>query len=99
MTEAILIEIAQRFRKLEDAQEAADLFLASFKEMADRRIEKAESAHAAGTISCAAYCERVNEPHADLLKLEEVRGDIEKHTEACREDMNRMTDEIRKAAR
>jgi hypothetical protein len=65
--------------------------------MAERRIERAEAAHAAGTISYATYCERVNEPHADLLKLQEVCGDIEKSAEACRDDMNRMMEEIRKA--
>jgi len=95
MTEAILIEIAQRRRKLEEAIEAADLFLASFKEAAERKIERAEAAHSAGTISYGTYCERVNEPHADLLKLSEVREDIERCAEACRDDMNAMADWIR----
>lgn len=97
MTEAELIEIAQRRRKLEDGIDAADLFLASFKEAAERRIERAEAAHGAGVISYSTFCERVNEPHADLLKLSEVREYIEKGLEACRDDMNRMAEEIRKA--
>ena len=92
MDEAILIEIAQRFRRLEDA---VDLFLASFKELAERRIERAEAAHAAQQISYATFCARVNEPRADLLKLEGVRGDVEKYLEACREDMVNMQEFIR----
>lgn len=99
MREAELIEIAQRFRKLEDHIEAADLFLASFVEVAERRISKAEAAHAANEISYAEYCRRVNEPEADLMKLGEVRSDIERATEACRQDMVRLSEEARKARR
>lgn len=99
MSEAELIEIAQRFRKLEDHIEAADLFLASFKEHAEHKISKAESAYEAEEISFGEYCRRVNEPEADLLKLGEVRTDIERALEACREDMVRLSEEARKAQR
>lgn len=97
MDEAILIDIAKRRRALEDACEAADLFLISFKERCERIISKADAAHASGDITFGTYCNRVNEPEADLKKLEEVRGDIDKSLEACRDDMNRLMDEIRKA--
>ncbi len=99
MSEGELIEMAARFRKLEDAQESADLFLASFNEAAERRIEKAEAAHASASISYSEYCRRTNEPEADIAKLAEVRGDIEKHTEACHADMVAMQEFIRKCAK
>lgn len=41
MDEAILIEIAQRFRELEDAVEAADILHAERIERAQERIDKA----------------------------------------------------------
>lgn len=71
MDEAILIEIAARFRQLEDAVERADLY---------------------GT-----FCQRVNKPMANKAAAEEIREDLETHIDACRYDMERMAEEIRKA--
>lgn len=96
MTEGILIEISHRFRKLEDHIEAADLFLASFKSAAERRIEKADAAHDANEITYADYCRRVNEPMADIEKLNQVRADIESALERCREDLVSMQEKIRR---
>lgn len=99
MTEAILIEIMQRFRRLEDKIEAADLFLASGIERYEKKIEKAEADYSSGRISFATYCRLTNEPEADLNNLNGIREDIEKFLDSCRDDMNRMQDEIRSRQR
>lgn len=99
MSEAILIEIMQRFRRLEDKIEAADLFLASNIEDYENKIAKAEADHSSGEISYGTYCRRTIEPEADLNNLEGIRQDVGKFLDACRDDMNRMQDEIRSRQR
>ncbi len=96
MDEYQLIEIAKRFRVLEDRLEDADLFLASFAERCKKRIATAEADQVAGKLTYGAYCARVNEPAADLTNLTEVRGDIEKHLQSCRDDMTAMQEALRK---
>lgn len=95
MDEAILIEIAQRRRKLEDAIERADLNLAADHAECVRKIEAAEYDHGRNP-NYMIYCERVNEPMADKLALETLREDLEDATEACRDDMNTLMEFARK---
>lgn len=95
MTEGILIEIAQRRRKLEDVLERADLHLAADIQRCQNRIEKAEYAHQLNP-DYNLYTKRVNEPMADKSNLEDVRSDLETAADSCRDDMNAMAEFIRK---
>lgn len=94
MTEAILIEIAQRFRKLEDTVEDADLFLASNQADYEAAIKKADADYEKHN-NFGRFCREANEPEADLLKITDVRSDLEKTLEACRDDMTAMQEQIR----
>ena len=94
MDEAILIEIAQRFRKLEDVYERADLFLASLEEDYKKALKKADSDYETHK-DYGRFCRAANEPEADLNNLIEVRDSIEKAFDACRDDMVTMQESIR----
>lgn len=97
MTEAILIEIAKRFRKLEDAIEAADLHLVSKAERLRESLDALEARHSSGRISYNAWCERSNPLTASLDILKEDRAALAKSADSCRDDMNAMADEIRRS--
>ncbi len=96
MTEGELIEISQRRRALEDVIERVDLNLLADIETCQRKIDRAEEAHKRDP-NYRAYCDRVNEPMAGKLAFEKLREDLERSAELCREDMNRLMDEARKA--
>lgn len=96
MTEAILIEIAQRFRALEDLMERADLFLASQQEDYEKAINKAETDFEKHE-NYGRFCREANEPEADLMNLKEIRKKTDKALEACRDDMVLMSETIRQA--
>ena len=93
--EAILIEIATRFRKLEDVIERADLFLASQQEDYEKAIKKADADYDKHK-NFGRFCREANEPEADLRNLKEIRDDLDKARDACRDDMVTMQEEIRK---
>lgn len=69
MSEAILIEIASRFRGMEDFVERADTLLAAYKETSLTTME--------------------------LDEIVEVRYDLERAVELCRDDMVAMQELIR----
>ena len=86
MDEAILIEIAERFRKLEDVYECADLFLASLEEDYKKALKKADSDYETHK-DYGRFCRAANQPEADLNNLIEVRDSIEKAFDASRDDL------------
>ena len=97
MDEAILIEIAQRFRKLEDAVEAADILHVERIERAQERIDKNDYAHAAGKVTYQVFCVRGNLAAKERDDTNELRDALEKTLEACRDDMVSMQEAIRRA--
>jgi hypothetical protein len=94
VSEAELIEIAQRRRKLEDAIGRADDYLKSNEADYRAAIKKADADYEKHK-NFARFCREGNEPEADLLGVVEARAALEKWSEACRDDMNRMADWIR----
>jgi hypothetical protein len=94
--EYALIEIAKRFRKLEDVIEEADLFLSARAESMKETIDSLEAKHAAGKISYNAWCRLTAQPNSELDNLRQVRVDVEKWIDICRDDMVNMQDELRK---
>lgn len=98
MTEAILIEVAQRFRRLEDIVEVADAYHAQREERAVKKLDKVEDDYQRHQ-NYDRYCREGNVASEERDTIKTVRVDLESALEACREDMNRMMDEIRKAAR
>ena len=95
MDEAILIEIAQRFRELEDAVEAADILHAERMERAQERIDRNDAAHVAKTITYQTFCVRGNLAAKERDDTQELRSALESALEACREDMVTMQEAIR----
>ena len=98
MTEGILIEIAQRFRRLEDIAEAADAYHAEREERAVQKMDKVEDSYKRHQ-SYDRYRREGTEASTEHDMIKNMRADLELALEACRDDMNRMMDEIRKAAR
>ena len=96
MNEAILIEIAQRFRRLEDAVEAADILHVERIERAQDRIDKNDAAHSVGKITYEVFCERWILAQKERDDTKELRETLEKAVDACRDDMVTMQEEIRK---
>lgn len=96
MTECILIEIAQRFRKMEDATEETDLHLIARQERLGERIDSLEAKHASGKITYDAWCRESAGPQKELDSIIEQRGNIEVCLDACRDDMVAMQEFIRK---
>ena len=97
MDEAILIEIAERFRKLEDAVEAADILHTERIERAQERIDKNEAAYAAGKVTYQVFYVRGNLAGNERDDTQELRDALDKTLEACREDMVTMQEAIRRA--
>ena len=99
VSEAVLIEIMQRFRRLEESIERADLFLASREERLRETIDALEAKHVSGKMSYNAWCRAQAQPESELTTLTEEREHLEKCLDTCRDDMNRMQDEIRSRQR
>lgn len=97
MDEGLLIEIAKRFRKLEDANEETDIHLVAQQERLDERIYALEAKRATGKLSYDAWCRATAQPQKDLDAIIDARTNLELCIEGCRDDMNRMQTEIRKA--
>ncbi len=96
MSEAILIEIAQRFRKLEDLVEKADLFHAARSEhfvMVEDRAEDNYKRHK----NYDRWCREANDAKKERDAIQDVREGLEKALELCREDMTNMQELIRKS--
>lgn len=91
MTEAILIEIAQRRRKLEEAIERADCFLSSSERYHDREARNCSQGD-------SLHAKQQFEKHSNAsVDISDTRAALEHTAEACRDDMNAMQDYIRKA--
>lgn len=97
MTEFDLIEIAKRFRMLEDAVEETDIHLVERQERLGEHIDALEAKHSAGKLSYDAWCRSTAQPQKDLDAIMEARTNLELCLEACRDYMNAMADCIRKA--
>jgi len=95
MTEAILIEIAQRFRRLEDIVEAADLFHAERVERAKEKVDQAEDDYKRHK-NYARLCRETGEAEMERHSIQTIRDDLEKALEACRDDMTAMQEQMRK---
>lgn len=101
MTEYCLIEIAARFRKLEEAIETADAFHAQRMEVIGRRLDNIEDRYkrdkAAGVKSAyERFAAEFGEAEKQKDAIEECRADIERAFETTREDLNTLVAEIRK---
>lgn len=89
MDEAILIEIAARFRQLEDAVERADKTLKSSQEYHEREARN-------NAPSESTYGKRAFERHSNAsVGIEDDRAALEQTVDACRSDMERMQNTIR----
>lgn len=98
MDEGILIEIAQRFRALEDLTEEADLYhverMARAEETMQSSEDCGESHNDGGTCpGCAEFMKA----KCEFENIEKLRSDLDKALEACRDDMVAMSECIRKA--
>lgn len=94
MDEAILIEIAQRFRMMEELAEAADLFHAERLVRLDDAMTQCDACdeqHISGCSACQKWLEASNERD----KVAKLRSDLENAMESCREDMVTMQEAIR----
>src|SRR6185312_4910324 len=94
--EGRLIEIAQRFRKLEDAHEALDLHLAAKSESLKDRMNDLEFKHAERKITYDKWCRCAAPIERERNELQEQRETAERALESCRDDMNFMQDELRR---
>ena len=95
MTESILIEIAQRFRRLEDAVEVADVFHAERIERLTARMVKADEDYKTHQ-NYQRFCRERSAAEDKHDSIEVARQDIEKALEACRDDLVEMQDAIRR---
>lgn len=95
MTEGVLIEIAQRFRWMEDIVEAADVFHAERVERAKDRLDKAEDSYKKHK-NYNRFCRESAECETERDSIQTVRNDLEKALDACREDMVSMQETIRR---
>ena len=85
MTEAILIEIAQRFRKLEDANEETDIYLVARQKRLGEIIDALEAKQAAGKITYDSRFRQTAGPQKELDAIIESRSNLE----ACLESVPR----------
>ena len=96
MTEALLIEIATRFRRLEDIVETADAFYAARIERLTRKMERLYGDYIKHQ-NYARFCSETNEVKEARERIEVARQDIDRALESCRDDMVTMQDYIRKS--
>ena len=94
MDEAILIEIAQRFRKLEDSVESTDSYLAAEMDRLEKRMESADEERKRGG-NYNEFNRKYGAAEERKDSISVARGDVEKALEACREDMVTMQEAIR----
>ena len=95
ITEAELIEIATRRRKLEDAHEETKSHIGAARKRAEKTLEQLHND--AGDYLTPSEAKELNRLEKLVEHLEELPDNIDKLTEACRDDMNRMEQELRDA--
>lgn len=94
ISEAELIEMHSRMRRLESAIEDADLILASAAEVQRNRMKKADD-QISNERTYESACRTISAAEAELDRLTQIRERVERGWEACFEDMNAMQDLIR----
>ncbi len=99
VSEAILIEIMQRFRRLENLSESASKHVKATEDRLNGEISRWHKDYGSrDTVSNYAMRELASlEKRTEAA--EELRQDLESAAEACRDDINRMQDEIRSRQR
>ena len=94
VSEALLIEMEQRFRKLEVAVRNADERLGAQQSHIERQIEKAD-ADLSIEGKYESTCRIIFQHERTLDHMVEVRGALARAVEACREDLRTLLERER----
>lgn len=96
MDEYQMIEIAKRFRMMEDATEKADTVLARLQATEERHMQRhVEHAYTASGNERIAHEKDAAGHETQRDQIAEIRLALESSLEACREDMVAMQESIR----
>jgi hypothetical protein len=96
LTEAMLIEITERFGQLEELIDEADVFLAEQVERATEAIAKAGLDYKKHN-HYGRFCRETGEHEETQTEINHVRDDIQMALKLCRVDLAAMLTQIRRS--